>query len=136
MKYMLLMFGRSEDGRDSWEELMSSWSEEDLQTHIAYQQQLGEELTASGELVDGQGLGGPALAKTVEADGQGPPAVTDGLYAESKEVLAGYWMVDVVSEERAIEIAAKVSAAPGKGGEPVRQAIQVHPVMDPSGEHL
>lgn len=132
MKYMLLMFGAT----DSWGEQMAAWPEEDLQAHIAYQQRLGEELAASGELVDGQGLGGPALAKTVESDGTGPPAVTDGLYAESKEVLAGYWMVDVDDEDRAIEIAAKVSAAPGPGGTPIRQPIQVHPVLDPSGTHL
>jgi hypothetical protein len=132
VKYMLLMFGSTE----GWGEEMAAWPEDDLQEHIAYQQRVGEELAGSGELVDGQGLGGPALAKTVESDGAGPPAVTDGLYAESKEVLAGYWMVDVEDESRAIEIAAKVSAAPGPGGTPLRQPIQVHPVLDASGTHL
>ena len=74
---------------------------------------LNEELAERGELVDAQGLAGPELAKFVVSDGVGAPVVTDGPYPESKELLAGYRMIDVETLERAIEIAAQASAAPG-----------------------
>src|SRR5207249_10911304 len=88
-----------------------------------------QELTESGELVGTEGLTGPEAAKIVTHDGAGAPVVTDGPFAESKEFLAGYWLVDVESEERAIEIAAKTSAAPGPGGRPTARTIEVRPVM-------
>jgi len=66
--------------------------------------------------VDANGLGGPAQATTVRARPDGEPIVTDGVFPESKEVLAGYWVVDVPSLDRAVEIAARASAAPGPGG--------------------
>lgn len=75
-----------------------------------------EELIANGELVGTAGLAGPEAAKIVTHDGVGAPVVTDGPFPESKEFLAGYWLVDVESEQRAIEIAARTSAAPGPGG--------------------
>ena len=88
-----------------------------------------QELTANGELVGTEGLTGPEAAKIVTHDGKGAPVVTDGPFAESKEFLAGYWLVDVESEDRAIEIAAKTSAAPGPGGRPMGKEIEVRPVM-------
>jgi hypothetical protein len=72
-------------------------------------------------------------AKVVTHDGAGAPVVTDGPFAESKELLAGYWLVDVASEERAIQIAARTSAAPGPGGAPMAKEIQVRPVMHRPG---
>ena len=88
-----------------------------------------EELAASGELVGAEGLTGPGAAKIVTHNRVGAPVVTDGLFPEAKEFLAGYWLIDVESEERAIEIAARTSAAPGPGGKPTARAIQVRPVM-------
>jgi hypothetical protein len=108
-------------------EPMSNWSPEDVEAHIAFQVQLNEELTERGELVEAQGL--TEQAKTVTHDGPGTPIVTDGPFPESKELLAGYRMVDVESPERAIEIAAKGSAAPGPGGAPIKQPIEVREVM-------
>jgi hypothetical protein len=110
---------------------MTEWTPEDIEAHIAFQVALNNELAARGELIEGQGLAAPELAKNVTFDGAGAPVVTDGPFPESKELLAGYRMVDVDSESRAIEIAAKVSAAPGPGGVPIQQPIEVRQVMGP-----
>lgn len=107
---------------------MDRWAPEDIAAHIRFQQDLGQELAENGELVDGQGLAGPELAKTVTFTGEGAPVVTDGPFPEAKEMLAGYWMVDTTLE-RALEIAAKASAAPGPNGVPIGQPIQVRELM-------
>jgi len=126
MKYMLLMnYGGTSDVRP-----MSEWAPEDARARGEAMMELHEELTATGELVGAEGLTGPDAAKIVTHDGVGAPVVTDGPFAESKELLAGYWLVDVESEERAIEIAARTSAAPGPGGKPMAKEIQVRPVME------
>ena len=106
------------------------WDVADVHAHIDFQDRLNKELTESGELVDAQGLAGPELAKFVVSDGVGAPVVTDGPFPESKELLAGYRVVDVESEQRAIEIAALVSAAPGAGGKPLREPVEVRQIMD------
>ncbi|MFT7838498.1 YciI family protein [Saccharothrix sp. BKS2] len=107
---------------------MDRWAPEDIAAHITYQQDLGAELAGNGELVDAQGLSGPELAKRVTATGTGAPVVTDGPFPESKELLAGYWLVDT-TPERALEIAAKASAAPGPNGVPLGQPIEVRELM-------
>jgi hypothetical protein len=124
-RYMLLM---NYGGADCAP--MTEWTPAEVTAHIDFQRSLGSELQAKGELVDAQGLGGPDHAKIVVSDGRTAPVVSDGPFPETKEFLAGYWVVDVDSEDRAIEIAAKASAAPGPGGEPIKQQIQVHPVFD------
>lgn len=131
MKYMLLMMGT----QGGWEQ-MSTWSPEDITAHIDFMDVLGSDLSASGELVDSQGLAGPQQAKIVRADGDGPPAVTDGPFPEAKEFLAGYWIVDCERPERAIEIAARASAAPGPNGDPINMPIEVHPMMEAPGEEM
>ena len=114
---------------------MPNWAPEDIKAHIDFQVALNAELTSLGELIDAQGLAGPELARFVTFDGPGAPVVTDGPFPESKELLAGYRIVDVESEARAIEIAAQASAAPGPGGAPIRQQIEVRQVMSiPSAE--
>jgi hypothetical protein len=107
---------------------MSEWAPGDVTAHFDYLKKLNIDLVESGEMVDGQALAGPDAAKIVRSDGT-VPAVTDGPFAEVKEMLAGYQIVDVESEERAVEIAALVSAAPGPGGTPVAQAIELRQVM-------
>lgn len=129
MKYMLLMrYGAPQDVTEKHGE-MTSWPPEDVKRHIDFQHRTSEGLAESGELVDEQGLGGPELAKIVRAQDNGLPAVTDGPFPESKEFLAGYRIVDVDSPERAVEIAAAMSAAPGRGGAPLNIPIEVQPVM-------
>ncbi len=108
---------------------MSEWSPDDVRAHIEFQQTLNRELAELGELVDAQGLAGPEQAKYVVSDGVAAPVITDGPYAESKELLAGYRMIDVDSVDRAIEIAARASAAPGPNGAPVLQPIEVREVL-------
>ncbi len=108
---------------------MTNWAPEDIKAHIDFQHALNKELLDKGELVEAQGLAGPELARFVTFDGVGAPVVTDGPFPESKELLAGYRMVDVESEARAIEIAATASAAPGPGGVPIQQPIEVRQVM-------
>ena len=125
-KYMLLM---SYTGGAACDLPMNEWPPEDIRAHIDFQRALDAELRDKGELVDAQGLAGPELAKTVVSDGKRSPVITDGPYPEGKELLAGYWIVDVESEDRALEIAAQASAAPGPGGVPIRQPIEVRQVM-------
>lgn len=108
---------------------MSEWKPEEIQAHLDYYGALNDELVANGELVDTTILTGPDLAKIVTSDGTAP-VVTDGPFQEFKEWLAGYQIVEVDSEERALEIAAKVSAVPGPGGVAMQQPIQVRRVMD------
>ena len=125
-RYLLL---QNYEGGAGCDVPMHEWPVEDVRAHIAFQQDLNAELTASGELVDALGLAGPDVAKVVVSDGVSAPVVTDGPYLEAKEFLAGYRLVDVVSLERAIEIAAKASAAPAAGGTPIQQRIEVREVM-------
>jgi hypothetical protein len=90
---------------------------------------LNKQLTKSGELVAAEGLAPPGDAKRVRAGKAGAPPVTDGVFPEAKEFLAGFWIVDVDRTERAYEIAAKVSSAPGPGGAPLIIPVEVRQVM-------
>jgi hypothetical protein len=126
MRFMLLQkYGEVESGCAP----MPEWSPQDIKAHIEFQQALNAELAELGELVDAQGLAGPELAKFVVSDGISAPVITDGPFPESKELLAGYRLVDVDTAERAIEIAARASAAPGPDGAPIRQPIEVREVL-------
>jgi hypothetical protein len=109
---------------------MTEWTPGEVQAHLDYYTALNAELTASGELVGGMTLTGPDLAVIVTGDGRTAPVRTDGPFAEVKEWVAGFQVVDVASEERAVEIAGKISAVPGPGGVPTRQPIHVRRVMD------
>ena len=126
MRFMLLQnYGQVESDCAP----MTQWSPEDIKAHIEFQQALNAELAELGELVDAQGLAGPEQARFVVSDGTSAPVITDGPYPESKELLAGYRLVDVESAERAVEIAARASAAPGPDEVPIRQPIEVREVL-------
>jgi hypothetical protein len=129
MKFMLLQNYEAIQGVEP----ISTWPEADVKAHIDFQIRLNDELRERGELVDAQALTGPELAKFVVHDGVGTPVVTDGPFAETKELLAGYRMVDVESLDRALEIAAQASAAPGPNGVPIKQPIEVREVMGAPG---
>ncbi|MBS1891661.1 MAG: hypothetical protein JST59_10230 [Actinobacteria bacterium] len=124
MKFMLLQYY----GGSECPVPMTEWKPEEAQAHIDFQLELNAELRERGELIEAQALTAPELAKFVVSDG-GAPVVTDGPFPEAKELLAGYRMIDVESPERAIEIAARGSAAPGPGGEPIGDRIEVREVM-------
>ncbi|MCU7820349.1 YciI family protein [Kitasatospora sp. DSM 101779] len=112
-----------------FEEPMDEWAPGDVAAHFDYYAALTEELVASGELVQFTPLADPRQARIVRADGASAPVVTDGPFPESKEVLAGFNVVEVASEARALEIAARISAVPGPGGAPTRQPVEVRQVM-------
>ena len=107
MKYMLIM----NTPRDGYTQFMN-WPKKILEANIAFMQAFAKKLRATGELVGAEGLASPQQAKLVRAGTDGKP-ITDGVFPESKEFLAGYWIVDVESPERALEIAAEASTAPG-----------------------
>ena len=126
MRYMLLQnYGATESDCPP----MTQWAPADIKAHIEFQQALNAELLERDELVDAQGLAGPEQAKFVVSDGVSAPVITDGPFPEAKELLAGYRIVDVESAERAVAIAAAISAAPGAKGVPIRQPIEVRAVM-------
>jgi len=125
VKYMLMM--NAKRGKGDW--AVMSWPEADLKAHIRFMKDFNKELTRSGELVAAEGLASPGEARVVRARKNGTPEVTDGPFAEAKEFLAGYWIVDCETTERVYEIAARASAAPGPGGVPLNLPIEVRQVM-------
>jgi hypothetical protein len=126
MKFMLMMHAPKAGWKDAG---IGTWPPADIQAHIAFMMRFNDELRQSGELVDAQGLAGPEEALVVRANAAGAPDVTDGPFAEAKEFLAGFWIVDVESREQAYAIAARASAAPGKGGGAMSIPIEVRQVM-------
>ena len=125
MKFMLMMNARR--GKGDWE--VGNWPPEDLKAHIRFMKRFSKELRDAGELVGAEGLAAPGQARVVRAGKGGAPEVTDGPFPEAKEFLAGYWIVDCESLQRAYEIAARASAAPGPGGAPLNMPIEVREVM-------
>ena len=123
MKYMLMMNTPSGGPYQIF-----NWPKQDIKAHIEFMKSFAKKLGESGELVAAEGLAGPDQAKLVRA-GQDRKPITDGVFPEAKEFLAGYWIVDVDSPERAYAIAAEASAAPGPGGAPLHLAIEVRQVM-------
>jgi hypothetical protein len=109
---------------------MEEWRPDEIEAHLDYYRALQRELVSTGELVQSEVLAGPDLAKVVTFDGATAPVVTDGPFPEFKEWLAGYQVVDVDSEARAIEIAARISAVPGPGGRSIEQPIIVRRILD------
>jgi hypothetical protein len=116
-------------------ETFGAWPKEDIHAHIAFMLGFNKALRESGELVSAEGLASPQQAKLVRAGKDGAP-ITDGVFPEAKEFLAGYWIVDVESEQRSYEIAAQASAAPGQGGNPMNMAIEVRQVMSGPPDEL
>ncbi len=123
MKYILMM---NTPGGGPYQ--IARWPQKDIKAHIAFMISFNKKLKESGELVSAEGLAGPDQAKRVRAGKDGKP-ITDGVFPEAKEVLAGYWIVDVESPERAYEIAAQASAAPGPGGASLNMPIEVREGM-------
>ena len=131
MKYILLM----KFDIAGWETgNRNTWRPEDIEANIDFVRRFNKELADAGELVGKEGLGGPEQMKVVQANKNGTPTLTDGPYPESKEFLAGYWIIDVESPERAYEIAARLSAIPGPGAAPANIPIEVRPVMSGGGD--
>lgn len=126
MKFMMMMHvpkaGFTKAG-------IGTWPLDDIKAHIQFMKNFNKELTQAGEFVQAEGLSGPEQALIVRAKKNGEPEVTDGPFPEAKEFLAGFWIIDCETKERAYELAARVSAAPGKGGVPLQMPIELREVM-------
>jgi hypothetical protein len=123
MKYILMMNG-TKSNFDSY----ATWSKQDIEANVAFMRNFSKELKDAGVFVDTKGLAWPQEAKIVRAGADGEP-ITDGVFPESKEFLAGYWIVDVENPLQAYKIAARASAAPGPGGKPGNMPIEVRQVL-------
>lgn len=132
MKYMLLMQFPLASWRTGF---IETWPAQDMARHMEYLARMRADLEQAGELVDTQGLAHPDVAAEVCADAAGTPVVSDGPFAEAKEFLAGYMIVDVENAQRAHEIAARWSHGPGPGGKPGNYPVQVRQVMCHAGAH-
>jgi hypothetical protein len=104
---------------------MDQWTEDEISAHVLYMNDFADTLRASGEFVDGQALAQEGT--WVRFDGEGKPPVTDGPFAETKDLIAGWMIVDVDSYERAVELAGELSAAPGKDGLPIHEWLELRP---------
>jgi hypothetical protein len=124
MKYMMMMSAT----KAGMAKGIATWPKQDIQAHIAYMMELNKEMKESGEFVEANGLAWPDQAKMIRAAADGTP-ITDGVFPESKEFLAGFWIVDVEGEERAYALAARASSAPGPGGKPLNMPIELRQVM-------
>ncbi|HTQ62635.1 MAG TPA: YciI family protein [Candidatus Solibacter sp.] len=123
MKYILMMTGTKADFAE-----YAKWSKADLEANVAFMRAFSKQLKEEGVFVGTEGLGWPNQAKLVRAGKDGTP-ITDGVFPESKEFLAGYWIIDVESPEQAYKIAARASMAPGPGGQPGNMPIEVRQVL-------
>jgi len=106
---------------------MDQWTPEELSAHLKYMQDFADRLESTGEYVDSQALSPEGTF--VRYDGEGRPPVTDGPFAETKDLIAGWMVIDVDSYERALELAAELSAAPGAGGKPIHEWLEVRPFL-------
>ncbi len=106
---------------------MHQWAPDEVDAHIRYMGDFADRLAQSGEFVDGQALAPDGM--WVQYGGAGKPPVVDGPFAETKDLIAGWMIIDVDSRERAIELAGELSAAPGAGGRPIHEWLEVRPFL-------
>ena len=125
MKFMMMM----NMPRGTGDYQINQWSPEALNAHIRFMKDLNRDLRKSGEFVDAQGLTPPGQAQIVRFGSGGAPVVSDGPFPETKEFLAGFWIIEVDRRERAYEIAARASSAPGPDGKPLVIPIELREVM-------
>ncbi|MFI1254618.1 YciI family protein [Streptomyces netropsis] len=132
MKYLVMVQGTQADYeamRGNGSAHSPAWSEKELQAMFAFMGQLNDDLAETGEFVDGQGLVEPARTRLVTGGGDGRPVISDGPYGETKELLAGYWVLDCASLERVTEIAERITRCPAPAGAPVHPVV-IRPIDD------
>ncbi|MFI9382806.1 YciI family protein [Kutzneria sp. NPDC052558] len=127
MKYLLLKHYRSATMPTFDCAPMDQWTPAEVDAHIQYMRDFAAKLEKTGEYVDGQALA--PEGSWVRHGGEGQPAVTDGPFAETKDLIAGWMIIDVESWDRAAELAAELSAAPGPNGEPINEWLEVRPFL-------
>ena len=106
---------------------MDQWTPDEVIAHVRYMQTFADRLRSTGEFVDEQALS--ERGSWVRSDGEGRPPVTDGPFAETKDLIAGWMVIDVDSHERAVELAGELSAAPGAGGRPIHEWLELRPFL-------
>ena len=106
---------------------MDQWTPEEVDAHIAFMDHVADTLRERGEFVDAQALSPEGTF--VRFDGEGKPPVTDGPFAETKDLIAGWYVIDVDTYERAVALAGELSAAPGAGGKPIHEWLEVRPFL-------
>ena len=124
MKFMLMM--HAPRGTGGWD--VAEWKPEEVQAMVKFMDDLNRDLRTNGELVSAEGLTPPGEARIVRAGRSGKPVVTDGPFAETKEFLAGFWIIECPTADRAYEIAGRASSAPGRGGAPMNIPLEVRAV--------
>ena len=107
---------------------MEGWSKDDVKRMVGFMHDLNRDLKSKGQFVVAEGLVAPDQARIVKASDDGSPVVTDGPFAESKEFIAGFWIIDVKNADEAYKFAARVSACPGPGGKPLNQPVEIRAV--------
>lgn len=136
MKYLVMVQGAQADydamgGKAS--AYSPAWSEKELQAMFSFMQEVNNDLSESGEWVDGNGLAAPSQTRFVSAGEDGRPVIADGPYGETKELLAGYWVLDCESLDRVTEIAARIAQCPAPKGAP-EYPVVIRPIMDGGGD--
>ncbi|GAB3819195.1 YciI family protein [Tessaracoccus terricola] len=126
MKYLMLKHYRGAPAAVN-DVPMDRWTPDEVSAHMTYMSDFAEKYRATGEYVDGQALAEEGT--WVRSDGEGRPPVTDGPFAETKDLIAGWMVIDVDSYERALELAGELSAAPGAGGEPIHEWLELRPFL-------
>lgn len=121
MKYLVMVQGTQADydamqGKGSPGSV--AWTQEDIQAMFAWMGAINNDLAETGEMIDAQGLAEPAKTRHVTLGDDGKAVITDGPYSETKELLAGYWVLDCASLERVTEIAERVLQCPQPAGAP------------------
>jgi len=109
---------------------MDQWTPEEISAHVGYMNEFAARLEATGEFVDSQALASEGTF--VRYDGEGRPPITDGPFAETKDLVAGWMVIDVESYDRAVELAGELSAAPGAGGKPIHEWLELRPFLGAS----
>ena len=104
---------------------MDQWTEDEISAHMQYMNDFADRLRSTGEYVDSQALSPEGTF--VRSDGEGRPPVTDGPFAETKDLIAGWYVIDVDGWDRAVELATELSMAPGKDGRPIHEWLEVRP---------
>ncbi|MBE8472544.1 YciI family protein [Streptomyces justiciae] len=136
MKYLVMVQGTQQDYeamRGKASENSPAWSEDELQAMYAHMGAINDDLAETGELIDAQGLAEPARIRHVTLGADGKAVITDGPYSETKELMAGYWVLDCASLDRVTEIADRVTRCPQPAGAP-NYAVVIRPILDGAGD--
>ncbi len=127
MKYLLLKHYRGNPEPAVDFAPMDEWAPDEVDAHLTFMSDFAKRLEGTGEFVDGQALAPDGAF--VRYDGEGRPPVVDGPFAETKDLIAGWMVIDVESWDRAVELAGELSAAPGPGGKPLHEWLEVRPFL-------